>query len=306
MELRCALWGSPPSITAFGLPALSCGSVRAARLLPAQGLGSYIASASQVSASALERRYGLSRLACASSGRAIATRGIAASSTTVGTRPLRPPASLLHNAALPSVPASRCAKAPLGAGHRFAPYRVKATGVMQSGLRWRRSHSRRRFPVAGAPYAPPSARPCGCACTVASVRRCALCVRSVACGQACRVCLRPPVGLAAARLGYALNCPSAPRGGSLSQRKTGGGVSGAYAPLPKVRCRLRCAVGFSGACAKRCNPNLTSTHTASRRSIIETLIFLALLLAVCFKMVVCKPSVHKGNKAMCDPRPPRS
>ena len=39
-----------------------------------------------------------------------------------GTRPLRPPASLLHNAALPSVPASRCAKAPLGAGHRCAPF----------------------------------------------------------------------------------------------------------------------------------------------------------------------------------------
>ena len=75
--------------------------------------------------------------------------------------PLRPPASLLHNAALPSVPASRCAKAPLGAGHRFAPCRVKATGVMQSGLRWSRSHSRRRFPVVGTPYAPPSARPCG-------------------------------------------------------------------------------------------------------------------------------------------------
>ena len=75
-----------------------------------------------------------------------------------GTRPLRPPASLLHNAALPSVPASRYAKAPLGAGHRFAPYWVKATGVMQSGLRWSRSHSRRRFPVVGTPYAPPSAR----------------------------------------------------------------------------------------------------------------------------------------------------
>jgi hypothetical protein len=68
-----------------------------------------------------------------------------------GARPLRPPASLLHNAALPSVPASRCAKAPLGAGHRCAPYRVKATGVMQSGLRWRRSHSRRRFPVVARP-----------------------------------------------------------------------------------------------------------------------------------------------------------
>lgn len=92
-----------------------------------------------------------------------------------GTRPLRPPASLLHNAPLPSVPASRCAKAPLGAGHRFAPCWVKATGVMQSGLRWSRSHSRRRFPVAFAPYAPPPARPCGCRGTVALVRRCALC-----------------------------------------------------------------------------------------------------------------------------------
>ena len=70
---------------------------------------------------------------------------------TCGTCPLRPPASLLHNAALPSVPASRCAKAPLGGGHRFAPCRVKATGVMQSGLRWSRSHSRRRFPVVARP-----------------------------------------------------------------------------------------------------------------------------------------------------------
>ena len=36
--------------------------------------------------------------------------------------PLRPHASLLHNAALPSMPGSRCAKAPLGAGHRCAPF----------------------------------------------------------------------------------------------------------------------------------------------------------------------------------------
>ena len=133
-------------------------------------------------------------------------------------RPVRPPASLLHNAAFCKVQGSRCAKAPLGAPHRFAPIQVYKTGVMQSGLRWSRSHSRQRFPVPGAPYAPPSARPCGCACTWASVRRCALCCRSVACGQSCGVCPRPPVGLAAARLGYVLNCPSAPQGGSLSQR----------------------------------------------------------------------------------------
>ncbi len=128
-----------------------------------------------------------------------------------GARPLRPPASLLHNAALPSVPASRCAKAPLSAGHRFAPCRVKATGVMQSGLHWVRSHSRRRFPVVGTPYAPPSARPCGYSGTVALVRRCALCAWSVACGQSCGVCPRPPLCFAAARhQPCALVCPSAP------------------------------------------------------------------------------------------------
>jgi hypothetical protein len=110
-------------------------------------------------------------------------------------RALRPPASLLHNAAFCKVQGSRSAKAPLGAPHRFAPFRVYKTGVMQSGLRWSRSHSRRRFPVAGAPYAPPSARPCGCACTWALVRRCALYCRLVTCGQSCGVCPRPPVGL---------------------------------------------------------------------------------------------------------------
>ena len=82
-----------------------------------------------------------------------------------------------------------------------------------------RSHSRRRFPVVGTPYAPPSARPCGCRGTVALVRRCALCGWSVACGQSCGVCPRPPLCFAAARhQPCALVCPSAPRGGSLSPR----------------------------------------------------------------------------------------
>ncbi len=63
IERRCALWASPPSITAFVLPALSCQSVRAALLRPAQVPGSYIASASQVLFSALERRYGPGSLA---------------------------------------------------------------------------------------------------------------------------------------------------------------------------------------------------------------------------------------------------
>ena len=56
-----------------------------------------------------------------------------------------------------------------------APSRVHKTGLMQSGLRWVRSHSRRRFPVACAPYAPPAVRPFGCRGAVASVRRCAHC-----------------------------------------------------------------------------------------------------------------------------------
>ena len=68
-----------------------------------------------------------------------------------GTRPLRPPAPLLHNAAFQKVLCSRCAKASLGAHHRFAPLQVSKIGVMQSGLRWKRSPSRRRSPVASRP-----------------------------------------------------------------------------------------------------------------------------------------------------------
>ena len=137
-----------------------------------------------------------------------------------GARPLRPPASLLHNAAFCEVCASRCAKAPLGAAHRFAPSRVHKTGVMQSGLRWSRSHSRRRFPVVGTPYAPPSARPCGCRGVVASDRRCALCGRSVACGQSSCVCPAHPVASPLRGFGPALVCPSAPKG--LPQPSAGG------------------------------------------------------------------------------------
>ena len=63
IELRCALWASPPSITAFVLPALWCQPVRAALLRHAQVPGSYTASASQVLVSALWRRYGIGSLA---------------------------------------------------------------------------------------------------------------------------------------------------------------------------------------------------------------------------------------------------
>ena len=79
--------------------------------------------------------------------------------------------------------------------------------------------SRRRSSVAFAPYAPPPVRPCDCGGTWVLVRRCARCCWSVACGQSCGVCPRPPLCFAAARhQPCALVCPSAPRGGSLSPR----------------------------------------------------------------------------------------
>ena len=71
IELRCVLWASPPSITAFGLPALQCQSVfckcRSVRC------GADMAPA---------RPSHRVRISC-------------------GARPLRPPAALLYNAALP-------------------------------------------------------------------------------------------------------------------------------------------------------------------------------------------------------------
>ncbi len=51
-------------------------------------------------------------------------------------RPLRAPASLLHIVLFCKVCASRSAKAPLGAAHRCAPWRVYKTHNMQSALRW--------------------------------------------------------------------------------------------------------------------------------------------------------------------------
>ena len=163
-------------------------------------------------------------------------------STTVGTPPLRPPASLLHNAAFCKVQGSRCAKAPLGAPHRFAPFRVYKTGVMQSGLRWRRSHSRRRFPVAGAPYASPSVRPCGCACTWALVRRCAQCVWSVACGQSCCVCPAHPWASPLRGIGPGAGLPIRPPRGLPQPARKPGEKSGADAP-PKDLVRLKADPG---------------------------------------------------------------
>ena len=151
------------------------------------------------------------RLACASCWST--TRG------SCGSRPLRPPAALLHKAALPSVPGSHCAEAPFLCRSPLRALRVKATGIMQSGLRWRRSPSRRRSPVACTPYAPPSGRPYGYRGAMALVSFFASVPVSGLRPVITCVPLPTHRGLAAARHWPSrAGCPSAPRGGSLSLR----------------------------------------------------------------------------------------
>ena len=93
--------------------------------------------------------------------------------------------------------------------------------------------SRRRFPVAGAPYAPPSARPCGCTCTWALVRRCALCCRLV------MLCVPPPTrGPRRYAAWLRAELPVRPPRGSLSQRAAGAALGTASLRYEK-RSRLR-------------------------------------------------------------------
>jgi hypothetical protein len=76
-----------------------------------------------------------------------------------GTRPLRDPLrgpSGLHRVLFCKVAASRCAKAPLGVVHRFAPWRVYKTHPMQSTSAGYGRTAVGAPPVAFAPYAPPS------------------------------------------------------------------------------------------------------------------------------------------------------
>ena len=108
--------------------------------------------------------------------------------------------------------ASRCAKAPLGVAHRFAPSRVHKTGITLSGLRWVRSHSCRRFPVAFAPYAPPA----GSLVAVVAPWHWSGASRRVS-GQwpaaSHVVCPARPCWASPLRgIGPALVCPSAPKG----------------------------------------------------------------------------------------------
>ena len=131
-----------------------------------------------------------------------------------GARPLRDPLrgpSGLHRVLFCEVAASRCAKAPLGVAHRFAPSRVYKTGITLSGLRWVRSHSRRRFPVVGTPYAPPASSLVWLLWHRGIGQALRAVFWSVACGQSCCVCPRPPSGgLPLRGFGPALVCPRPP------------------------------------------------------------------------------------------------
>lgn len=137
-----------------------------------------------------------------------------------GTRPLRPHAALLHKAAFCKVVGSRCAKAPLGAAHRWRalsgsqnrPYaKWPALGRACQPSALPRSHAR-----------PPRQRlaPWGSRCTWALVRRCARCCRSVAFGQLSCVCPAHPCGPAAARLWALRGLPVRPQGAPSEPRSS--------------------------------------------------------------------------------------
>ena len=139
IERRYARSASPPSTTAFVLPALLCQS--GARRTGAGTL--HCQRFASVGQCAVDKDMASARLRIVLDQQSAAVRPGLRVRGSCGARPQRPPAPPLHNAALPAVPTIRCAKPPLGAGHRLAPCRVKATGVMQSGLRKSRSHSPR-------------------------------------------------------------------------------------------------------------------------------------------------------------------
>ena len=117
IERRYALSASPPSTTAFVLPALLCQS--GARRTGAGKLHCQrFASADQC---AVNEDMASARLRIVLDQQSPAVRPGLRVHGSCGTCPLRPPASLLHKAAFWKVLASRSAKAPLGVAHRFAP-----------------------------------------------------------------------------------------------------------------------------------------------------------------------------------------
>jgi len=163
-----------------------------------------------------------------------------------GARPLRPHASLLHKAAFCEVLGSRCAKAPLGAVHRwralagsqnrpYAKWPALGAGVSAVGA----------TPVAARPPRQHLA-PCGGRGTWALVRRCARCCLSVAFGQSSCVCPAHPCGPAAARLWALRGLPVRPQGAPCSTA-LGQGVKKQVAGAPRLQ-----PLQIAGCCSAWC------------------------------------------------------
>ena len=137
-----------------------------------------------------------------------------------GTRPLRDPLrgpSGLHRVLFCKVAASRCAKAPLGVIHRFAPWRVYKTHPMQSTSAGYGRTAVGAPPVAFAPYAPPS----GSLVAVVAPGHWSGASRRVLVSGLRPVILcvpRPPLGLAASRHWPCAGLPVRPQGAPSAQR----------------------------------------------------------------------------------------
>ena len=144
--------------------------------------------------------------------------------------PLQPHAALLHKAAFWQVPGSRCAKAPLGARHRFAPFGLSKQALCKVAFAGYGCVSRPRFPVAGAPYARSPEHPCGVLGFGYSVWRFALGFGQWPAAMFHPTNPRPPQGPAASRQRPWRGCPIRPQGGS--HCRAPGRLSALVAPLP--------------------------------------------------------------------------
>ena len=157
IERRYALSATPPSTTAFVLPALLCQS--GARRTGAGKL--HCQRFASVGQCAVDEDMASAHLRIVLDQQSPAVRPGLRVRGSGGARPQRPPASPLHNAALPAVPTIRFAKAPLGAGHRLALSALPGESNWRYA-KWPSQESVAQPSVVGTPYAPPSARLCGC------------------------------------------------------------------------------------------------------------------------------------------------
>ena len=203
-----------PDIATYSLPAGWRRSVRTARLRYAQRLGGTspvlrkcnFVRCGAAMASARWRIVLDQPSPAARPGRCV--RG------SCGTRPLRQSYITPHCSQCPPVSRKLLLWQP-----PLRALRVKATGVMQNCLRWAPVAQPSALPGQFLPYAPPSARPCGWCGTVASVRRFAQGVCSVACGQSCCVCPARPVASPLRGIGPGAGLPVRPQGAPSAQRQ---------------------------------------------------------------------------------------